>query len=126
MWGTIYDIGHTLYYHADGWGSPTGSPFRLSFVPYQIYSFFFRAPILIEWLQQAQWPYLKPDPTGMALTFTSPALVLTFFARTPGNVVRALWIATGWSPIPEFTTTSTAGCSSACGTRWISCRTSSP
>ena len=103
MWGTFYDIGHTLYYHADGWGSPVGSPFRLSFVPYQIYSFFFRAPILVEWLQQAQWPYFKPDPTGMALTFTSPALVLTFLAKRPPDVVWALWIATGLVAIPEFT-----------------------
>jgi hypothetical protein len=103
MWGTFYDIGHTLYYHADGWGSPYGSPFSLSFVPYQIYSFFFRAPILIEWLQKAQWPYFKPDPTGMALTFTSPALVLVFLAKSPPNVVRALWIATALVAIPEFT-----------------------
>ena len=102
MWGTFYDIGHTLYYHADGWGSPTGSPFQLSYLPYQIYSFFFRAPIFVEWLQHAQFPYVKPDPTGMALTFTSPALVLTFFAKTPANVVRALWITTGLVALPEF------------------------
>ena len=47
MWGTILDIGHTLYYHADGYGSPTGSPFQLSYLPYQIYSFFLRAPVLV-------------------------------------------------------------------------------
>src|SRR5207302_1212447 len=29
MWGTILDVGHTVYYHADAWGSPTGSPFQL-------------------------------------------------------------------------------------------------
>jgi len=103
MWGTILDIGHTVYYHADAWGSPTGSPFQLSYVPYQIYSFFFRAPVLVEWLQHVQWPYVKPDTTGIALTFTSPALVLTFLAKTPQNVVRALWITTFLVAIPEFT-----------------------
>ncbi|HEX3467853.1 MAG TPA: hypothetical protein VHT05_07240, partial [Candidatus Elarobacter sp.] len=70
MWGTILDIGHTVYYHADAWGSPTGSPFQLSYVPYQIYSFFFRAPVLVEWLQHVQWPYVKPDTNGIALTYT--------------------------------------------------------
>ncbi len=102
MWGTVADIGHTLYYHQDAWGSPTGSPFQLAYVPYEIYSYFFRAPVLVEWLQKAQWPYVKPETTGIALTFTSPALVLAFLARTPKNVVAALWITTGLVAIPEF------------------------
>jgi len=102
MWGTIFDIGHTVYYHADGWGQPTGSPFRLSYLPYQIYSFFFRAPVLHEWLQQPTWPYVEPDKTGIALTFTSPALVLAFLAKTPRNVVTALWITTALVAAPEF------------------------
>ena len=102
MWGTILDIGHTVYYHDDAWGSPTGSPFQLSYMPYQIYSFFFRAPVLVEWLQHVQWPYVKPDTNGIALTYTSPALVLTFLARTPRNVVAALWIATALVAAPEF------------------------
>ena len=103
MWGTILDIGHTVYYHADAWGAPTGSPFQLSYAPYQIYSFFFRAPVIVEWLQHVQWPYFKPDTTGIALTFTSPAIVLAFLAKTPRNVVVALWIMTGLVAIPEFT-----------------------
>jgi hypothetical protein len=102
MWGTILDVGHTVYYHADGWGAPNGSPFQLAYLPYQIYSFFFRAPILVEWLQKAQWPYVKPDPTGIALTFTSPALVLAFFAKQPRNIVVALWITTGLVAAPAF------------------------
>ncbi len=103
MWGTVLDIGHTVYFHADAWGSPTGSPFQLSYAPYQIYSFFFRAPILVEWLQHVQWPYVKPDTNGIALTFTSPALLLALLAKTPRNVVRALWITTLLVAIPEFT-----------------------
>jgi len=103
MWGTFYDIGHTVYYHADAWGAPTGSPFQLSYVPYQIYSFFFRAPMLVEWLQHVQWPYVKPDTNGIALTFTSPALVLAFRAKTPVHVVRALAITTLLVAIPELT-----------------------
>jgi hypothetical protein len=102
MWGTVWDIGHTVYYHADAWGSPTGSPFQLSYVPYQIYSFFFRAPVLVEWLQHVQWPYVKPDPQGIALTFTSPAVILAFLAKQPRNVVVALWITTGLVAAPAF------------------------
>ena len=102
MWGTVWDIGHTVYYHADAWGSPTGSPFQLSYVPYQIYSFFFRAPIFVEWLQHAQWPYVRPDLNGIALTFTSPALVLAFLAKTPRNLVIALWITTALVAAPAF------------------------
>ena len=102
MWGTILDIGHTVYYHADGWGSPTGSPFQLAYLPYQIYSFFFRAPVLVEWLQKVQWPYVKPDPTGIALTFTSPALVLAFRAQQPRQLTIALWITTALVAAPEF------------------------
>ncbi len=103
MWGTMLDIGHTVYFHADAWGSPTGSPFQLSYVPYQIYSYFFRAPILVEWLQHVQWPYVKPDTNGIALTFTSPALVLAFLAKTPRSVVRALAVTTLLVAVPEFT-----------------------
>jgi hypothetical protein len=102
MWGTVIDIGHTVYYHADAWGQPDGSPFRLSYLPYQIYSFFFRAPIFHEWLQRPIWPYVEPDKTGIALTFTSPALVLAFLAKTPRNVVTALWITTALVAAPEF------------------------
>ncbi len=102
MWGTIVDIGHTVYYHADGWGQKTGSPFRLSYLPYEIYSYFFRAPVFLEWLQQPVWPYVKPDGLGIALTFTSPALVLAFLAKTPRNVVIALWITTALVAAPSF------------------------
>jgi len=102
MWGTPLDIGHTLYYHQDAWGSPTGSPFQITYMPYQIYSYFFRGPILVEWLQHVQWPYIKPDPIGLALTFTSPALIFVFFARKPRPIVAALWVATVLVALPDF------------------------
>jgi hypothetical protein len=102
MWGTITDIGHTIYYHQDTWGSPTGSPFGLRYLPYQIYSFFFRPPELVQWLQAAQAPFLKVDPNGVALTFTSPALVLAFFARKPAGIVRWLWITAALVAVPDF------------------------
>jgi hypothetical protein len=101
MWGTLVDIGHTLYYHQDSWGHPDGSPFQLSYVPYEIYSFFIRGPEFTEWLQVATWPYFKVNPNGVALTFTSPALILAFLA--PRSRLRtALWITTFLVAAPSF------------------------
>jgi hypothetical protein len=102
MWGTLVDIGHTVYYHQDSYGSPTGSPFGLRYLPYQIYSFFIQGPVFIEWLQVPQWPYFKVDPRGVALTFTSPALILALRAREPRRLVIALWITTALVAGPSF------------------------
>jgi hypothetical protein len=102
MWGTLVDIGHTVYYHQDAYGSPTGSPFGLRYLPYQIYSFFIQGPIFVEWLQVPQWPYFKVDPRGVALTFTSPALILALLAREPRRLVIALWLTTALVAGPSF------------------------
>jgi hypothetical protein len=101
-WGTVVDIGHTLYFHQDSWGEKTGSPFGLIYLPYQIYSFFMRAPVFVEFRQQAQWPILNVDNSGVALTFTSPALVLAFLARRPLRLVVALWLAAAFVAAPDF------------------------
>jgi hypothetical protein len=102
MWGTLVDIGHTLYYHQDSWGHPTGSPFNISYLPYQFYSFFLQAPVFVEWLQVAQWPYFKADPHGVALTFTSPALVLAFLAKGRRQLIVPLWIVIVMVASPAF------------------------
>ncbi len=96
-WGTWYDIGYTAWYHQDAAGSPTGSPFRLSYLPYELYSFFVQAPT-----QLAGYPGLRPELTGVALTWTSPALVLAFFARGAWRWVAALWAATLLVAAPNF------------------------
>ena len=101
-WGTVFDIGHTIYFHQDSWGEKDGSPFGLIYLPYQIYSFFLRAPVLVQWKQQAQWPILNVDNNGVALTFTSPALILAFFARRPARLVTGLWIAAILVAAPDF------------------------
>ncbi len=92
MWGLPYDIGHTLFYHEDAYGNPQGSPFGLRYLPYQLYSYFFRAPEFVEWLQVTQWPYIRCNPHGIALTFVSPALLLACLAREPRYIVWPLWI----------------------------------
>jgi hypothetical protein len=84
-WGTWNDIGYTTWYHQDQAGSPTGSPFRLQYLPYQMWSFFVQAPTQLD-----AYPGLRPEMSGVALTWTSPALILAFFARSPVRWVGAL------------------------------------
>lgn len=96
-WGTWNDIGYTTWYHQDQVGMPTGSPFRLSYLPNQLWSFFVQMPT-----QLPAFPWLRPEFSGVALTWTSPALVLAFFARSPLRWAVALWIAALLTAIPNF------------------------
>jgi hypothetical protein len=96
-WGTWNDIGYTAWYHQDQAGLPTGSPFRLEYFPYELRSFFVAMPTVL-----SGFPYLQPELTGVALTWTSPALVLAFFARGPMRWVAALWALTLLAAIPNF------------------------
>ena len=96
-WGTWSDIGYTLWYHQDQAGLPTGSPFRIAYLPYEMQSFFVQAPT---WL--GSFPFFRPEYSGVALTWTSPALLLSVLARTPGRWVLAMWAGTLLTAIPNF------------------------
>ena len=96
-WGTWSDIGYTTWYHQDQAGMPTGSPFRFEYLPYELWSFFVQAPT-----QLAAFPGLRPEISGVALTWTSPALVLAFLARSPLRWAGALWVAALLAAIPNF------------------------
>lgn len=97
-WHLPYDIGYLLFYHADAAaGSPIGSPLQIAFLKEQLYSFFIRPPELT-----GAYPYIVPSLDGTALTWTSPALLLAFFARKPKYQVLALWTATTLTALPNF------------------------
>ncbi|MBV9333508.1 MAG: hypothetical protein JO146_05840 [Candidatus Eremiobacteraeota bacterium] len=96
-WGTWNDIGYTTWYHQDQVGMPTGSPFRFSYLPYELWSFFVQMPTAL-----SGYPWLRPEFSGVALTWTSPALVLAFFARKPPVWVAALWIAALLTAVPNL------------------------
>jgi hypothetical protein len=101
QYGTINDAGYTLFYYQDPWGQQPGGPFRLAYFPYEFWSYFLQAPVLAEWRQQAIWPIFKLDNHGLALTFTSPALILAFLA--PRNrMTLMLWITTALVAAPSF------------------------
>jgi hypothetical protein len=102
QWGLPYDIGHHIFFLQDPFGESSGSPFDVKYLPNQLYSFFLRAPAFVQaGHQQTQWPYLKIEPDGVALTFTSPALILAFCAlRT--RLVWAMWITALLVAIPDL------------------------
>jgi hypothetical protein len=88
-WHVPWDAGHTVFYHQDPYmGAPSGSPFGLANVPVELFSFFLAPPEL-----RPSFPYVIPLQFGTALWFTSPALLLAFFARRPRRLVVSLWLA---------------------------------
>lgn len=96
-WGTIADIGYATWYHQDNAGSPTGSPFQVQYLKYQLWSFFVQHPDFA-----STFPWIRPTYSGIALTWTSPALVFAFLARKPRAFVVALWSAAILVAIPSF------------------------
>ena len=96
-WGTVTDIGYTAWYHQDQAGMPTGSPFRLMYVPYELSSFFVQYPAFA-----STWPWIRPSFSGIALTWTSPALIYALWARKPIGLVAAFWTAAILTAIPNF------------------------
>lgn len=88
-WGTYADIGYTTWFHEDQAGSPYGSPFALRYLRYELWSFFVQAPALT-----ARFPFVIPSFSGVALTWTSPALIYACWARRPRGDVLWLWAAT--------------------------------
>jgi hypothetical protein len=89
-WHVPWDAGHTIFYHQDPFmGHPAGSPFSIENLGVELRSFFYWGPAL-----HREFPYVEPMSFGTALWFTSPALVLAFFAREPRRLVVSLWIAT--------------------------------
>lgn len=95
-WGVPYDIGYTQWYHQDAVGRPDGSPFRLEYLPEELYSFFVRFPDI-----RATPPYVIPSFAGFALTWSSPALALAWFAREPRRLARAMALASVLCFVPN-------------------------
>jgi hypothetical protein len=97
-WGVPWDSGHTIFYHQDLYaGSPTGSPFNFANVPHQLWSFLIQYPKFYP-----VYPFVVPRFSGVALTWTSPALLCAFFARRPHEIVIAMWTAAGLVAIPSL------------------------
>ena len=96
-WHTPYDQGYTIWYHHDQVGEPTGSPFRLQYLPFNLYSFLFYPPAFSQ-----TFPWLRPTSFGVALTFTSPALALAFLAPARTRESITWWSATVLTALPSL------------------------
>jgi hypothetical protein len=96
-WGTVADIGYTTWYHQDQAGMPTGSPFRLSYLQYELWSFFVQYPGFASTM-----PWIRPSYSGIALTWTCPALIYAFWATRPRGLVIAFWAAAILTAVPNF------------------------
>jgi hypothetical protein len=96
-WGVWYDVGYTAWYHQDAAGSPTGSPFQLRYLEYELFSFFVQGP---QWIDR--WPFAIPTYNGLAMTWTSPAFALALLARRPRPLVAAMWVAALLVAGPSF------------------------
>jgi hypothetical protein len=97
-WHVPWDSGHTIFFHQDvNVGDVVGSPFSLQNVPYQLWSFFGQG---LEFAPR--WPFVTPSQIGVALTWSSPALLLAVFARRPLPLVVSLWCATVLAAGPSF------------------------
>lgn len=97
-WGVPFDIGYTAWYHQDSAGQPSGSPFRLEYVPYQVRSFFVQYPAF-----NRTFPWIVPSFSGVALTWTSPAFAYAFAATSRRRLTVAMWIAAALVAAPSLT-----------------------
>lgn len=115
--GTIMDQGYNLTYlkdyHRDAYdllqNSPIteqkqllkkftaeyGGPLQLKYIKYNLYSIFMMAPSF-SW----KFPYIIPELSGVAITFTSPMLFAAVKAKRKDNYVIVLWITTILTAIP--------------------------
>lgn len=116
-YGTIMDRGYNLTYlkdyHRDAYNalleSPIseqkallkeyineyGGPLQLKYIKYNLYSIFMMAP-RFSWT----FPYIIPEISGTAITFTSPMLFAAVKAKRKDNYVIVLWITTILTAIP--------------------------
>ncbi|PZR57955.1 MAG: hypothetical protein DLM50_04695 [Candidatus Meridianibacter frigidus] len=96
-WGTWSDIGYVTWYHQDAAGSPFGSPFALRYLPYELHSFLVLAPAF-----SRIFPYIVPSIAGVALTWTSPALIIAAWARTPRVLAVSFALAAAFTALPNL------------------------
>jgi hypothetical protein len=96
-WQTFADVGYTLWYHQDQVGQPTGSPFRLEYLPFNLFSFFVLGPQF-----QPTFPWFHPTGLGVSLTLTSPALLLAFGAPARTRESIAMWASTALIALPSL------------------------
>ncbi|MGH7986702.1 MAG: hypothetical protein ACREQX_10520, partial [Candidatus Binataceae bacterium] len=98
--GTIWDISLTTYARHDPWLQQRmggGSPFQLRFLPNNLYTLFFMAPVL-----DGRFPYIHPQMQGQALILTSPAFLLALQPSFKRAIPLSLLLAACFSMGPAL------------------------
>ncbi len=95
---SVFDLGQFLYTP----GTPT---FAVMFLPQNLYTLLFMAPVL-----DNTFPFIHPNQTGQALTFTSPAFVLALRAKLTDITPALLLVGALLAMMPSlfFNNTGTA------------------
>jgi len=93
-YNTIMDLGYYLTFEKDKKGEP-GGPLQFKYIPFNLYSLFLMAPV---W--SVNHPYIYPSLNGLALTFTTPAAIFAFKAKSKWYLIVGLWISIIFAAIP--------------------------
>ncbi len=96
--GTVTDISLWLFTSHDGWlhrRMGGGPPLQLRFLPKNLYTLLFMAPVLNE-----KFPYIHPQIQGQALLLTSPAFLLALRPNFRRAIPLLLLLAAGFSMGP--------------------------
>ena len=93
-YNTIMDLGYYLTFEKDNKGE-TGGPLQLKYIGYNLYSLFLMGP---RWI--TEFPYIYPSLTGLAVTFTTPAIFYAFKAKSKWYFIVGLWVSVILTAIP--------------------------
>lgn len=97
-WNTLNDIGFSLWYRVMDPRAQSGRPpFGLDNLVMQVNAFFLHGPLLT-----SDFPYVRAEKFGLSLAWTSPALVLSIFARSPKVDVLIFWALAIATAAPAF------------------------
>lgn len=92
--GTFMDRGYNYTYMQEHNGDTTG-PLQFKFIKYNLYSLLCMAPVTT-----ADFPYIYPALSGVAVTFTTPLAYFAFRAKGKWYFLAGLWISIVLCAIP--------------------------
>ena len=99
--GSPFDVGYAHIPSGDAGGLVTDEPWYSHglvsplYIPRELYAAFLQGPAVVD-----TFPFLKPQYTGMALTFTAPFLFWAVRAR--GRLVAMTWLAVALVMLPDL------------------------
>lgn len=99
--GSPFDVGYAHIPSGDAGGVVTDEPWYSHglvsplYIPRHLYAIFVQGPAVVD-----TFPFLKPQYTGMALTFTAPFLFWAVRAR--GRLVAITWLSVALVMLPDL------------------------